>query len=100
MGYSNPAADDLIIKIRQEYDHERLVGYCRRLHTLIAEDQPYTFLYVPRWTAVLDKRIVIRESAPDGSPRYRRITATKTGNHMFDFNRWVKLAEAPHFSAE
>jgi ABC-type transport system substrate-binding protein len=100
VGYSNPAADDLIIKIRQEYDHERLVGYCRRLHTLIAEDQPYTFLYVPRWTAVLDKRIVIRESAPDGSPRYRRITATKTGNHMFDFNRWVKLAEAPHFSAE
>lgn len=100
VGYSNPEADDLIIKIRQEYDHERLVGYCRRLHALIARDQPYTFLYVPRWTAILDKRIVIRETAPDGSERYRRITPTKTGNHMFDFNRWIKLAEGPQFSAE
>jgi ABC-type transport system substrate-binding protein len=100
VGYSNPEADDLIIKIRQEYDHERLVGYCRRLHTLIARDQPYTFLYVPRWTAILDKRIVIRETAPDGGERYRRITPTKTGNHMFHFNRWIKLAEVPQFSAE
>ncbi|MFO7708132.1 MAG: ABC transporter substrate-binding protein [Desulfobacterales bacterium] len=100
VGYSNPEADDLIIKIRQEYDHARLVGYCRRLHALIAQDQPYTFLYVPRWTAILDKRIVIRETAPDGGARFRRITPTKTGNHMFDFNRWIKLADVPQFSAE
>ena len=100
VGYRNPEADNLILKIRQEYDHERLVGYCRRLHALIAHDQPYTFLYVPRWTAILDKRIVIRETDPDGRERYRRITPTKTGNHMFDFNRWIKLAEAPRFSAE
>jgi ABC-type transport system substrate-binding protein len=98
VGYRNPEADELIVKIRQEYNHDRLVDYCHRLHALIAQDQPYTFLYVPTWTAVLDKRIVIRDADADGSHRYRRITPTKTGSHMFYFNQWIKLAEMPQFS--
>jgi ABC-type transport system substrate-binding protein len=95
VGFRNQRADDLIIKIRQEYDHERQVAYCHRLHRIIAEEQPYTFLFVGKWTAILDKRIVIRETAADGSVAYRRITPTKTGNYMFDFNQWVKLPEMP-----
>ena len=98
VGYRSPQADELIVKIRQEYNHDRLVDYCHRLHALIAQDQPYTFLYVPRWTAVLDKRIVIRDADAEGRNRYRRITPTKTGNHMFYFNQWIKLAEMPQFS--
>jgi ABC-type transport system substrate-binding protein len=98
VGYRNPEADELIVKIRQEYNHDRLVDYCHRLHALIAQDQPYTFLYVPKWTAVLDKRIVIRDADAEGRNRYRRITPTKTGNHMFYFNQWIKLAEMPQFT--
>jgi ABC-type transport system substrate-binding protein len=98
VGYSNPAADDLIVRIRQEYDFDRRVELCHRLHAIIASDQPYTFLYVGKWTAVLDRRIVIRETDPQGQERIRRITPTPTGNYMFYFNQWIKLAEIPQFS--
>lgn len=100
VGYQNPQADDLIIKIRQEYDHARQVAFCHRLHELIAQEQPYTFLYVNKWTAVLDKRIVIKETDAAGRVIYRKITPTKTGDYTFYFNKWIKLPEAPRFSAE
>ena len=70
IGYRNPEADELIVRIRQEYDFRRQVELCRRLHAIIAHDQPYTFLYVGKWTALLDRRIVMRD--PDGA--YRRIS--------------------------
>jgi ABC-type transport system substrate-binding protein len=98
--YRNPEADELILKIRQEYDHGRQVALCHRLHEIIAHDQPYTFLYVGKWTAVLDKRIVISEADEAGRQQVRRITPTKTGNYMFFFNKWIKLAEMPQFASE
>jgi ABC-type transport system substrate-binding protein len=97
VGYANPRADDLIIRIRQEYNMERKVDLCHRLHAIIAADQPYTFLYVGKWTAVLDKRIVMQEIAPEGRSTYRKIQSTPTGNYMFYFNKWVKLPEMPRF---
>jgi ABC-type transport system substrate-binding protein len=96
IGYRNPEADDLIVRIRREYDFERQVELCHRLHAIIARDQPYTFLYVGKWTAILDRRIVVRD--PGGG--YSRIKPTKTGNYMFDFNRWIKLPEMPQFAKE
>jgi ABC-type transport system substrate-binding protein len=100
VGFKNEEADDLITKIRQEYSHERQVAYCHQLHQLIAQEQPYTFLYVSKWTAVLDKRIVIQETNAEGKVAYKKITPTKTGNYMFYFNKWVKLQETPVFRQE
>ncbi|MEN8808890.1 MAG: ABC transporter substrate-binding protein [Desulfobacterales bacterium] len=100
VAFKNKAADDLIIKIRQEYNHQKLVADCHRLHEIIAAEQPYTFLYVGKWTAVLDKRIVIKTVDDDGQTVYEKITPTKTGNFMFYFNKWIKLSEVPVFNAE
>ena len=100
VAFKNKQADDLIIKIRQEYDHDQQVAYCHRLHEIIAREQPYTFLYVGKWTAILDKRIVIMETDAEGKPVYGKITPTKTGNFTFYFNKWIKLEKAPVFSAE
>jgi ABC-type transport system substrate-binding protein len=100
VSFKNKQADDLILKIRQEYDHNRQVQYCHRLHEIIAEEQPYTFLYVGRWTAVLDKRIVIMTVDDAGHTRYEKITPTKTGNYSFYFNKWIKLPKAPGFMDE
>ena len=100
VAFRNEEADDLIIKIRQEYDHEKQVAYCHRLHEIIAAEQPYTFLYVGKWTAILDKRIVIKDRDPDGTVRYSRIKPTKTGNYTFYFNKWIKLPEVPRFEME
>ena len=99
-GFKNPEADDLIIRIRQEYDRDRQVELCRKLHEIIAREQPYTFLYVGKWTAVLDKRIVIKEKDAEGKVVYKKIKPTKTGSFTFYFNKWIKLQEVPHFGAE
>ena len=98
VGFKNAAADDLIIKIRQEYDLAKQIDYCHRLHAIIAEAQPYTFLYVGNWTAVLDRRIVVKKMDTTDRIRYRPIEPTKTGNYAFDFNRWVKLPTPPVFA--
>ncbi len=93
VGFNNKEADDLIMKIRREYDYDRRVAYCRRLHEIIATEQPYTFLYVGKWTALLDKRIVIKETDSQSNDLYKKITPTKTGTFTFHFNKWIKLPE-------
>ena len=100
VGFKNKEADDLIIKIRQEYERARQVAACHRLHEIIAGEQPYTFLFVRRWTALLDKRIVIMERDARGGVRYEKIRPTKTGNYTFFFNKWIKLPEVPVFTPE
>ncbi|MEJ2364766.1 MAG: peptide-binding protein [Deltaproteobacteria bacterium] len=100
VGFSNKKADELIIKIRQEYNRKRLIAYCHRLHEIIAAEQPYTFLYVTKWTALLDKRIVIMVRDKEGQVHYEKIKPTKTGNYTFYFNKWIKLPEVPTFAAE
>jgi ABC-type transport system substrate-binding protein len=100
VGFTNPEADDLILKIRQEYDHERQVSLCHALHEIIAKEQPYTFLYVGRWTALLDKRIVRSIPRADGQPTIEPIVPTKTGGYTFHFNQWIKLNRPPVFSVE
>jgi ABC-type transport system substrate-binding protein len=89
VGFRNQEADELIVRIRQEYDHKRQTSFCHRLHEIIAFEQPYTFLYVSKWSAILDKRIVIRDVDSQGKATYRKITPTKTGNYTFYFNKWI-----------
>ncbi len=100
VGFKDKEADDLIIEIRQEYDRERQVADCHRLHEIIAEEQPYTFLFVRMWTALLDKRIVIMERNAEGEVGYEKIRPTKTGSYTFFFNKWIKLPTVPTFEAE
>jgi ABC-type transport system substrate-binding protein len=96
VNFQNEEADRLIVDIRQEYNHDRQVELCHRLHDIIAYEQPYTFMYFSKWTAILDKRIVIR--GDDGT--FRPIEPTKTGDYTFYFNKWIKLSEVPSFTPE
>ena len=98
VGYANPEADRLIERLRRTYDEATQTRLARRLHRIIAADAPYTFLYAPRGTTVLDKRIVVVRRDPDGTEHYERIHPTKSGEIGFYFNRWRKLAEAPVFA--
>jgi ABC-type transport system substrate-binding protein len=100
VGFSNKEADDLIVKIRQEYDYDKQVNYCNQLHRIIADEQPYTFLFVGKWTAVLDKKIVIKEYNESGEALIKKITPTRTGSYTFYFNKWIKLAHDPVFEME
>jgi len=93
VGYTNPAADALMVRIRQEYNREQQVAMARRLHRLIAADQPYTFLFVRKGLTLLDRRLVRMVEGADGTPLYLTIVPDKLGGIRFHFNQWVKTAE-------
>ena len=97
VGYNNPRADALIVRIRQEYDRDRQRVLAHELHRVIHDDQPYTFLYTSKGTRILDKKIVIVERQPDGTEQYKKIYPLKHGAIQFYFNRWRKLEHAPAF---
>lgn len=95
-GYESEEADRLIVRLRREYDRERRIELAHALHRRIAADQPYTFLYAPRATRVLDKKIVVVRR-DDGEERYEKIEPVTGGRIFFSFNRWRKLAHEPRF---
>lgn len=97
VGYENPEADELIVKIRQEYDKAKQMEMTHKLHRIIARDQPYTFLYIAKATQLLDKKIAIVERQPDGSEKYVKIYPTKDGRILYYFNKWRKLPSVPDF---
>ncbi len=93
IGFKNKKADELIEKIRMEYDRKKQIKYCHELHRLIANECPYTFLFVRKWTVALDSRIVIKEKDTSGKIVYKKITPTPTGDFSFYFNKWIKLPQ-------
>ena len=95
----NARADELILRIRQEYDHARQLAMARELHRLIQADQPYTFLYVGRWTALLDRKIVRLLGSEDGRSVYAPIVPTKLGGYTFHFNQWIKTPRPVELTA-
>lgn len=97
VGYASPEADALIVRLRREYDRAAQRELAHRLHRTIAEDQPYTFLYVGLATRVLDRKIVLVEREPDGSERFAKIYPTRSGSIAFYFNKWRKLEFTPDF---
>lgn len=56
VSYSNPEVDRLIEEAQFEMDREKARAMWHRAQDLIAEDQPYTFLYVPKQINFLHKR--------------------------------------------
>ena len=102
VGYSNPRADELMVRIRQEYDPARQTAMARELHRLIAEGHPYTFLYVRKSLALLDGKIVRMVRGPDGQPRYLPFMPNKLGRINFHFQEWLKtpVPVLPPFRSE
>jgi ABC-type transport system substrate-binding protein len=90
VGYQNPRADELMVRIRREYSEPRQVEMARELHRLIAADQPYTFLYVRRVLALMDAKVVRMVPGPDGQPRYLPFVPDKLGRLSYHFNEWIK----------
>jgi len=57
IGYKNPEVDRLIEEARKEFDKEKRVQMYHQIHRIIAEDQPYTFLFTNKALIAIDKRI-------------------------------------------
>lgn len=64
--YQNKEVDNLIEKARVEFDVEKRKSYYHKIQEILAEDQPYTFLYVPDALIALHKRFRNVSPAPAG----------------------------------
>ncbi|MGA2034747.1 MAG: ABC transporter substrate-binding protein [Thermoguttaceae bacterium] len=57
VGYRNPQVDKLIEQLRVTMNEDRQAELYRKIHRLIYDDQPYTFLFADKATAGYDARI-------------------------------------------
>lgn len=66
IGYKNPEVDRLLVDGRSTFDIEKRKRAYFRIQEILAQDQPYTFLYVPDALPVVSARIRGVEPAPAG----------------------------------
>ena len=66
VGYANPAVDALLEQGRRTFDQAERQRIYREVHRRLADDQPYTFLYVP-------------DALPIVASRFRNVSATPIG---------------------
>ncbi len=66
VGYKNPEVDRLLVAGRRTFDREKRKRIYYRIHAILAEDQPYAFLYVPDALPIVHKRFKGIKVAPLG----------------------------------
>ncbi|PKN53627.1 MAG: peptide-binding protein [Deltaproteobacteria bacterium HGW-Deltaproteobacteria-13] len=66
ISYKNPEVDEMLEKGRSTFDQKERKKYYDRFQEILAEDQPYTFLYVPEALIIINKRFRGIEPAPIG----------------------------------
>ncbi|GAB4248922.1 MULTISPECIES: peptide-binding protein [Deferrisoma] len=64
--YRNPEVDDLLVRARKTFDREERKRLYDRFQEILAEDQPYTFLYVPYALVAVSNRVHGIRPAPAG----------------------------------
>ena len=66
ISYKNEEVDRLLLEGRRTFDFDKRKKIYHRIHEILAEEQPYTFLYVPDALPVLQKRFKGVKKAPIG----------------------------------
>ena len=66
VSYKNIEVDEMLEKGRSTFDQKERKKYYDRFQEILAEDQPYTFLYVPDDLIIISNRIRGIEPAPIG----------------------------------
>jgi peptide/nickel transport system substrate-binding protein len=66
ISYGNEEVDELLLKGRHTFDQEARKRYYFKLQEILAEDQPYTFLYVPYAMPIIHNRFKGIKPAPIG----------------------------------
>jgi peptide/nickel transport system substrate-binding protein len=57
IGYKNPQVDKLIEQLRVTMNADKQAELYHQIHRLIYDDQPYTFLFIDKYTAGYDARL-------------------------------------------
>ncbi|MFM8771892.1 MAG: ABC transporter substrate-binding protein [Candidatus Kapaibacterium sp.] len=56
-GFSSPRADQLLEMNRVEFDESKRVAYMQEFQRIVADEQPYIFLWSPQYPAIYNKRL-------------------------------------------
>jgi len=90
--YKNPEVDRLIEEGRTEFNREKRKQIYYRIHELIAEDQPYTFLFVGKGLPALHRgKFRIGRRNADGTVTVEDIKMTKVGLSYY-LNYWFRVS--------
>jgi ABC-type transport system substrate-binding protein len=98
VAYHSARADDLLLRIRASYDADETVRLAHELHRVVAEDQPYTFLYERLLPYVFDNRIVQVRRDPSGAEHFEKPAVPPSGDVFQFFREWRKLPSAPEMT--
>jgi len=74
ISFENKEVDELLVRARHTLNMEERKRYYHRIQEILAEEQPYTFLFVPYANVAIHKRFKGIEPAPAGL--------------MYDFIKW------------
>lgn len=66
IGYKNEEVDRLLVKGRMTFDRAERKAIYDRIQEILAEEQPYIFLYVPMSLSIIHKRFKGIDPAPAG----------------------------------
>ncbi|MBN2383169.1 peptide-binding protein [bacterium] len=66
VAYRNDEVDRLLVKNRKEFDRTEREKICQRIHELIHDDQPYTFICSPKEIYFLSQRVKKYQISPLG----------------------------------
>ena len=70
VGFNIPEADEIIAAARVEFDRDKRIQLYRRLHAILHEEQPYTFLFNTKRKIAIDKRFQNVKEYPLGFNTY------------------------------
>ena len=71
ISYKNPEVDRILEEYRKEFDPMNRIALYRKFQKILNEDQPYTFLYMPKSAVAYHKRFRKVEVLPIGGHRPR-----------------------------
>jgi peptide/nickel transport system substrate-binding protein len=66
ISYQNPEVDQILVEARRTFDQEKRKKLYYRFQEILAEDQPYAFLYIPYALTAIHARFHGIEPAPAG----------------------------------
>lgn len=66
ISFENREVDELCVKARETLDTEQRKKYLFRFQEILAEEAPYTFLFIPNANIAIQKRFKSIEPAPQG----------------------------------
>jgi peptide/nickel transport system substrate-binding protein len=72
ISYKNKEVDRILEEYRREFDEQKRIQLYRQFQRILNEDQPYTFLYMPKSAVAYHNRFNGVEVLPIGGlrPRY------------------------------